>query len=298
MNAPGAHAVRLAAYVLTLNEEGSVAHAVRSLRQVTDDIIVLDSGSSDRTADEATRAGAIVHVRAFDSFERQRNFAVHDVVGQFNPDWIVTIDADERISANLAREIGRTVLARDRWDVDAYTVPRILEFEGRILRHGGLGGTRLIRLYRPSAGRYENRPINEHFELAPGRRLGALKAPLEHGDVISWEHHIAKHNSYSTLEAIERAEAVFRRNRSVGLAKVFRVQHLRRRWIREHVWNRLPAKPFVRFIQMYVVSGGFLDGGPGFDVALFKAWQELCTERKFREIMRKARVAKPDDPPF
>lgn len=275
--------VRLAAYVLTLNEEAQIADAVTSLKQVTDHVVVIDSGSTDCTMEKAGRAGAEVQVRPFDSFGKQRNFAIDYVVERFHPEWILTIDADERLSPGLVIEIRATMVVPD--SADAYMVPLAIRFEGRVLRHGGLSRSRLLRLYRPTAGCYESRSVNEHFALAPGRTLAVLRSPIEHNDVWSWERHIAKHNRYSTLEARERAAAVLGRRESMSAVQAFQAPYLRRRWLREQVWNRLPAKPLLRFAQMYLVSGGFLDGAPGFDIALFQAWQELCTERKFREII-------------
>lgn len=286
--APGGK-MRLAAYVLTLNEEMHIKHAVMSLKRVTDHVVVVDSGSTDATVDEAGQAGADVQVRPFDSFERQRNFAIDKVVEHFDPEWILTIDADERLSHGLVEEIrAKIVTSSGVGDPDAYLIPLSVRFEGQVLRFSGIARTRLLRLYRPKAGRYESRSVNEHFALNPGTRLGVLRSPIEHGDVTSWERHIAKHNRYSTLEARERAAAAVGRSESVSAAEALRAPYLRRRWLREQVWNRLPAKPFLRFVQMYLVSGGFLDGGPGFDLAVFQAWQELCTERKFREIVSKS----------
>jgi len=283
--------VRLAAYVLTLDEEAHVTAAVTSLRQVTDHVLVVDSGSADATVEVAARAGAEVCVRPFDSFEKQRNFAVQSVVERFDPEWILTIDADERLSAGLAEEIAGAVVSPAGKAVDAYVMPRVVIFEGRRLRFGGVSRTRLLRLFRPAAGRYERRTVNEHFALDPGKRLGVLTSPIEHDDVTSWERHIAKHNGYSTLEARERACPSSTGQRPVTVAQALAAPYLRRRWLREQVWNRLPAKPFLRFVQMYVLSGGFLDGGPGFDIALFQAWQELCTEQKYREIRAQEKAA-------
>lgn len=278
--------VRLAAYVLTLNEAGQIADAVASLTQLTDHILVVDSGSTDATVEVAQGAGAEVRARAFDSFSEQRTFALDCVVERFDPAWILTIDADERLSPELIDEIRDKIVAPSAGqDFDAYVMPRLVRFEGRLLRFGGFSGTRLLRLYRPTAGRYEMRSVNEHFALAPGKKLGTLKSPIEHSDVTSWERHIAKHNRYSTLEAQERAAAARGRRDAVTLGQALSTPYLRRRWLREQAWNRLPAKPLLRFVQMYVVSRGFLDGGPGFDMALFHAWQEMCTEQKFRELM-------------
>lgn len=277
---------RVAAYVLTLNEDAHVAATVASLRGVTERILVLDSNSSDGTAETARYAGAHVETHAFESFEKQRNFAVARVVELFNPAWILTIDADERLGRGLAEEIqSRVINSADEDLPDGYMVRLQVRFEGRLMHHGGLARSRLLRLFRPTAGRYESRSVNEHFAMYPGKRLGLLRSPIEHEDVSCWERHIAKHNRYSTLEARERMAASLNHSESVTAAAAFRMPYLRRRWLRERIWNRLPAKPALRFVQMYLFSAGFLDGRAGFDIALFQAWQELCTERKFSEMV-------------
>jgi len=284
--------VRLAAYVLTLNEEMHVPGAIASLRRLTDAILIIDSCSTDYTAARAQEAGAEVQTRQFDSFEKQRNFALDSLVERFAPDWILSIDADERLSNGLIEEIRLKIVESDGSNLaDAYMLPLSVRFGGRALRHGGLSRSRLLRLYRPGSGRYESRSVNEHFALDEGRSLGELTFPIEHCDVVSWERHVAKHNHYSTLEAKERAAAAMGGCGSVSASQALRAPYLRRRWLREQVWNLLPAKPLLRFLQMYVFSCGFLDGGPGFDVALFQAWQEMCTERKFRELMAKDSAA-------
>jgi len=278
--------VTLAAYVLTLNEEANIPGAIASIRQVTDNIVIVDSGSIDQTVERAQAAGVAVQVRPFDTFGQQRNFAMDRVVELFDPEWIVTIDADERLSSGLVEELRNLGRAASPVIVDAYMVPLAVRFEGRILRHGGLGRSRLLRVYRPNAGRYESRSVNEHFVLRPRAILGRLRHPIEHEDVASWERHIAKHNRYSTLEAAERVRQSDTDSHAVAVRDAVRARYLRRRWIRERVWNRMPAKPLLRFVQMYVVCGGFLDGRPGMDIAIFQAWQELCTESKFRELKR------------
>lgn len=285
---PGQRRVRLTAYVLTLDEERNIADAVESLKQVTDAIAVVDSFSADATGEVAVRAGATVWRRAFDSFPEQRNYAIARLVDEWRPDWVLSIDADERVSPALAGELRRRIVeAEDEPEADAFTIPLELWFSGRRLQFGGFSRSRLLRLYRPEAGRYEARSVNEHFVLAPGARLGALQTPIVHQDVTSWERHIAKHNRYSTLEAGERAA---RERRGIGLVTAFKEPHLRRRFLRERIWNVLPAKPFLRFVQIYVLAGGFLDGAAGFRIAVFHSWHELCIEEKFKEIRRSGKA--------
>lgn len=283
VSAPG-RGGRVAAFVLTLNEERLVAGAIGSLKQVTADVAVLDSFSDDATETVAHQAGAAVWKRRFDSFSDQRNYAIERLVDQYDPDWILTIDADERLSPALINELRRVLLdSRHGPAWDAAMIPRQVRFSGRYLRHGTLSQPRLLRLYRPTAGRYEERAVNEHFQLELGGRIGSLSSAILHEDVISWERHIAKHNRYSTLEAQERLRLRF--DSGVSFLAALSTPYLRRRLLRERVWNQLPGKPLLRFVQMYFICGGFLDGSAGFSFALFHAWQEMCTEQKFKELL-------------
>jgi glycosyltransferase involved in cell wall biosynthesis len=275
---------RLVAYVLTRDEEVHIADAIHSLHQVTDRLVVVDSLSSDRTCEIARQHGAEVWERRFDSFSAQRNWAIDRLLQEYGPDWILQLDADERLTAELVAEV-KELIARDDPAHDAFLLPLQTRFAGKLLRFGGFSRTQLMRLFRPSAGRYEERDVNEHFVVAPTARLGTLQGALVHEDVKSWERHIAKHNRYSTLEAEARWARQAQNRARLSLATARKQRHLRRRWLREQIWDRLPARPAVRFFQVYVLGGGFLDGSAGFRIALFHAWQEMCTDLKYENLV-------------
>ncbi len=284
---------QLVGCILTLNEEDHIVDAVRSLRQLTATVVVVDSGSVDKTVEKAEKAGAAVWVHPFESYPSQRNWAVAEIQRVWDPAWILSIDADERVTNELASEV-RALLAAGDPDADVLLVPLRVTFAGRVLRFGGFGRTRLPRLYRPSAGSYEARAVNEHFTAFPGARLGTLRNPLVHQDVLCWERHIAKHNSYSTLEARARLQHAVDRTTRTSLAAAIRNPYLRRRWLRQRIWDRLPARPVLRFFQMYVVRAGVLDGAAGFKVALFQSWHEMCIDLKYRELVTGRQTALED----
>jgi len=118
--------------------------------------------------------------------------------------------------------------------------------------------------------------------------VGQLDGRLVNDDVTSWEDHIAKHNRYSTLEAQARVQLRRGQAEATTWSEALLRPYLRRRWLRQHVWDRLPARPAVRFVQIYVLAGGILDGRAGFRRALFEAWQEMCTDLKAEEIERRS----------
>ena len=277
--------VRIAGYVLTRNEAANVARAVDSLSTVCDDIVVVDSGSTDGTAAIAETHGADVVVHPFGGFSAQRNFAIDHVQRTYSPDYILCLDADEWMDDALVADLRERIAASTLTD-DVYLLHLQIRFDGRALRWGGFANTWLPRLFRTGAARYEDRVVNEHLSLADDASIGRLRGRLVNDDVVSWEDHIAKHNRYSTLEARARIALRAGEAERTTLGAALRRPYLRRRWLRQHVWDRLPARPAIRLVQIYILAGGFLDGRAGFRRALFEAWQEMCTDLKAEQLMR------------
>jgi glycosyltransferase involved in cell wall biosynthesis len=280
----------LISYILTLNEEMNIAEAIRSVKAISKAVVIVDSGSQDRTVEIATAEGAIVWPREFKSEHEQRNWAADRIGAEWPGAWVLELDADERVSGELATEIVRTLHAGP--SREAYLVTLRFLFDGRLLRFGGFSQTRVPRFRRAGAGRYEERDVNPHLILAT-RRPGLLKGHIVHGDVGSWERHIDKHNRYSSLEARARLSAVTQPKRRVGTVAALRSPHLRRRWMRERVWNLLPAKPIFLFINSYIVHCGFLDGRAGLRNVIFRCWQAMCTDLKYRELLGQFRLVEP-----
>lgn len=277
---------RIAGYVLTRNEEHNVARAVQSLASVCDHVLVVDSESDDRTVEIAQGLGAEVLLHPFAGFSAQRNLAVEHLSCTRDPDYILTIDADEWLTGELVADLKARVDAGSLTD-DVYLLHRRIRYDGRDLRWGGFAGTWLPRLFRPSAGPYEQRTVNEHLSLERSATVGRLRGHLVNDDVASWEEHIAKHNRYSTLEAQARVQLRRGEAEPTTLGEALRRPYLRRRWLRQHVWDRLPARPALRFVQIYILAGGILDGRAGFRRALFESWQEMCTDLKAEEAERR-----------
>jgi len=276
-----APAPTLVGCILTRNEARNIRRAVTSLQSATDVVVVVDSESTDDTRGIAKTLGAEVLVRPFDTYPAQRNWALRQIAQRYGDVWVFSMDADEWLSEDLAAELRAKAPTLGR-DADHYIVKLRRRFDGRILRHGGFGVTWLTRLMPAATSTYEGRAINEHVSVPDGWRVGTLDHWLEHADVDSWDDYIAKHNRYSTLEARARASSDAA-GATITLREVRRDRTLRRRWLRERIWNRLPARPAIRFIQIYVVC----DGRAGFRRALFEAWQEMTTDLKTAELRRR-----------
>jgi glycosyltransferase involved in cell wall biosynthesis len=275
-----ARPLRLVGYVLTRNEAANIRRSLTSVLQVTSQIVVVDSESTDETRSIATDLGADVVVHPFEGFSVQRNWALDYVKDKYRPDYILSLDADEWLSEDLAEAIRKRTADGTLSEHDVYLFHRLVRFDGRILRWGGFANIWLPRMFRTNSGRYENRRVNEHLAIRPTATIGRLPGTLVNDDVESWEDYIAKHNRYSTLEAGSRIELRRGTAEMTTFVDALRRPYLRRRWLREHVWQRLSARPALRFVQMYLVAGGILDGRAGFRRALFEAWQEMCIDLK------------------
>ena len=181
--------------ILTLNEEANIAACLDSVAWA-DDVLVLDSGSEDRTVAMAKARGARVVHRPFDSFAGQRNYGLQE--GGLQNDWVLHLDADERVTPALYKEL---VSVTGSPQYDAYRVPSKLIFRGQWLKHAGMYPTYQIRFGHRNALSFVQVGHGQRGQL-PARRIGTLNEPLLHyafsKGIADW---FARHNRYSTDEA-------------------------------------------------------------------------------------------------
>jgi glycosyltransferase involved in cell wall biosynthesis len=271
--------VTVSVLILTLNEETNIDECLDSLAW-SDDIVLLDSQSTDATCRIAAARGARIVTRPFDNWSAHQNWAVTNI--QFRHPWVLYFDADERCPADLREE----VVARARGDAPeaAFRIRRKDYFMGRWLRHAQLYPTWLVRLFRPSRIRYE-RLVNPVAVVdGPIGELGGhiIHYPFSHG--IS--HWIARHNRYSDMEAIEAAKL----QRGTGTnASVWSGDPNERRRALKDVFFRLPARPLLKFFYYYCWRRGFLDGRAGFSYASLQAIYEYMIDCKSWELERRRR---------
>lgn len=267
----------VSALILTLDEEINIGACLESLAWC-DDIVVLDSGSTDRTREMAQAQGARVLTRAFDNWSAHQNWAVSHI--EFRHPWVLYLDADERCPGQLREEIlGR---AQPQSPQAAFRVRRKDFFMGRWLKHAQLYPTWLVRLFRPERIRYERlvNPVAIVDGPTEALRGHILHYPFSHG-VSHW---IARHNRYSDMEAIEAA-----RGRSAGGSSLWaRDPNARRRALKE-LFFRLPARPLLKFLYYYGWRRGFLDGHAGLTYATLQAIYEYMITVKGTELERRRR---------
>jgi glycosyltransferase involved in cell wall biosynthesis len=273
MIASDATGPRLAAVILTRNESLDIADCVRSC-SFADKVVVLDSQSSDDTAERARKAGAEVHLRQFTNYADQRNVALALVADY---DWVLMMDADERVPDDMAAEV-RYVIRAGSSDVVLYRIRRKDFFFDRWLRRATGYPTWFGRLMRPIRVQFI-RDINE--EVVPHGKTGFLRTHFHHfpfsKGVAAW---FERHNSYSTMEAARLCEERSVRLR-VGVGSL-QDPAARRRFAKQ-LFYRLPMRPWMAFLGLYVVRGGFLDGWPGLQYCRLRSIYEYMIELKIRE---------------
>lgn len=264
---------RLAAVILTRNEALDIAACVRSC-SFTDKVVVLDSLSSDDTAELARSAGAEVHLREFTNYADQRNVGLALVADY---DWVLMMDADERVPDDMAREV-RTTADSSSAEAVLYRIRRKDFFFGRWLRRATGYPTWAGRLMRPTRVHF-TRDINE--ELVAHGKTGFLQTHFHHfpfsKGVAAW---VDRHNSYSTLEANRLSEE--RAGRLRWQAADLRDPAARRKLVKQ-VFYRLPFRPWLAFLGLYVVRGGFLDGWAGLQYCRLRSIYEYMIELKMSE---------------
>lgn len=228
----------LSAIIITKNEASNISACLDSLA-FCDERIVVDSGSTDDTVKIAEEKGARVVHRDFEGFGAQKNFALSLATGE----WLLSLDADERVTRELAEEILRAI---ERPTAEAYEMPRLSSFCGRPMRHSGWFPDYVVRLFQRGKARFSNDLVHERV-IANGL-VKRLKQPLIHLPVLRLEDALSRMDRYSTAGA----EMLVASGRRVS----FITGIVRGLWA---------------FIRTYLLRGGFLDGREGFLLAVANA---------------------------
>lgn len=244
--------------IIAHNEEMHMSHCLDSVREWTDDVWVVDSFSTDATVEASRARGANVVQHAWEGYARQKNWALDNL--PFKNEWILLLDADERLPAELAQEISE-VVAKDGGGSVAFWMRYRLMFYGKWIRHCGWYPTWILRLAKRGHIRFEDRAVDEHPKI--DGPIGRLQNDLLHQSLRDMEFWIEKHNQYSTHNA--RIYYGLRRNKQAdGIRpRFFGTQAERKRFIKEHIYHRVPGRSFLFFLYMYVFRLGFLDGREG-----------------------------------
>jgi glycosyltransferase involved in cell wall biosynthesis len=242
--------MKITATIITLNEERNIARAIESLR-CTDEILIVDSGSTDRTVELAQNLGVRVIEAGWRGFSGQKNWAAE----QATHDWILSLDADEALSEALEAEIWSLKKSGPRYD--AYTMPRLARYLGRWILHSGWYPDRKVRLYRRDKAKWLGDFVHESVQVSG--RTGHLESNILHFTCDSLSEHLRTLDRYTTLAAQEIA------------ARKMRVPLV-----------RLIVDPAWTFLRSYVLQRGFLDGLEGLIIAYMAAFYTFLKYSKAR----------------
>jgi glycosyltransferase involved in cell wall biosynthesis len=265
--------------ILTKNEEKDLPGCLESVAW-SDDVHVFDSMSTDGTAEIARSHGANFVQRAFDGYSSQRNAALDGL--PFKHEWIFILDADERPTQELALEMQQAASAAPV-EVSGFRLRRRDFFQGTWLKHAQISPY-YIRLVRRGKARY-TREINEVLEV--DGQIAELKAPLDHFPFSKGiAHWVAKHNTYSTMEAEVVARGLSRDEASWKKALTSKDFHERRR-AQKAIFYKMPARPLIKWLYMMFVRGAVLDGRAGIAYANLQAMYEHMIVLKTKELLVK-----------
>ena len=245
--------------VITRDAAADIADCLSSA-PFCSDALVVDSGSGDHTVDAAQRAGARVVSHPWQGFGPQKQFAVREAVH----DWVLCLDADERLSPKLRESIAALFAHGDPAHA-AYALARRNRFLGRWLAHGEGYPDWTTRLFDRRRARWSDDVVHER--VVAGGAIGRLEGDLLHASAESLERYVAKQNRYTTLQA----DALHARGR------------------RSSAWAMATA-PLARFLRFYVLKLGFLDGGAGFAHITIGAFASFLKHAKLRALDRAERT--------
>jgi glycosyltransferase involved in cell wall biosynthesis len=276
----------IAAIILTKNEERDLPACLQSLSGVATEVYVIDSGSTDGTHQVAERYGAALLIHPFENQAKQLNWALDNI--SIKADWILRIDADERLSPDLVHELLR-IIPDLPLEVAGIEVPRRIYFLGRKIRFGDAYPVWILRLWRKGEGCCEDRWMDECIELSNGRTI-RVRGDLFHNipkDLTEWT---VKHNWYATRECLDiQANSEIE---PIEKDKGFR------RKIKQAVYLRLPLfyRVFVYWFYRYVFKLGFLDGKEGMIYHFLQGfWYRFLVDAKLYESSVTAQIQRQPD---
>jgi glycosyltransferase involved in cell wall biosynthesis len=236
--------MKISATIITFNEEANIREACESLTWA-DEIIVVDSGSTDKTRDVAKACGAHVIEKDWPGFAAQKQFATEQALH----DWVFSLDADERVSEELIASIGEVRELDDSQLADGYRIARRSYYQGRWIKGGGWYPDWQLRLFRKSRGHWDPRHIHESVKMDSEARTEKLSGDILHYSVRDSAHH---HRMIGERYAPLAAQQMFEEGR--------RTSHLK-------IATAAPAA----FLRSYLLKGGFRDGLAGISIASFAA---------------------------
>jgi glycosyltransferase involved in cell wall biosynthesis len=247
--------VRLSVVIITLNEQHNIGRCLSSVSKVADEIVVVDSGSTDGTEKICADAGAKFIYHPFEGHIEQKNFAL----SQAGSDYILALDADEALSEKLISSI---LEVKINWEKDCYQFNRLTNYCGKWIRHGSWYPDKKFRLFRRTKSRWGGQNPHDHLVMDSDATTGYLTGDLLHYSYYSIADHINQVNIFSTIGA----QSAFDAGRKAGILLIL-------------------FSPVFKFIRDYFLLLGFLDGYYGFIICRISAHATFLKYAKLRELI-------------
>lgn len=261
--------VKISACIISFNEAKNIAEAIKSVAWA-DEVLVVDSESSDATREIAESHGARVLIKKWEGFSKQKQFAVDNAAY----DWIFSLDADERVSDTLQREIERLKTAPEINLADGYKIPRLSFYMHRPIRHGGWYPDWQLRFFNRRKGKWKDVLIHESIQMTEAAKIGKLTGDIHHYSVEDAAHH---HRMIGSRYAPLAARQMYERGKKASVFKVATVGA-------------------TTFLQNYIIKAGFLDGFAGFCIARFAAHHAFLKYLLLWEMQQNSFEAKKQNP--
>lgn len=247
--------MKLSVAMITFNEEKNLERTLNSVKKIADEIVIVDSGSTDKTEEIARKYNCKFIKNKWLGYGPQRNLAIENST---NP-WILNIDADEELSLGLQKRIKEIKESKDKKEVFKINFTSVCF--NKKLKHGGWSGTYRIRLFKKDAGRFNDNMVHEEFITK--KEVYPIKEDIYHHSYLTLEDYLQKFNRYTTEGAID----YYKKGKKSSIFQI--------------VFN-----PIFKFLRMYIFRLGFLDGIEGLMIAVDSALYSMTKYFKLREIYR------------
>jgi glycosyltransferase involved in cell wall biosynthesis len=247
--------MKLSVVIITYNEEKNIQRCLESIKDIADEIVVVDSLSTDKT-EEICRQYAVKFIQQpFLGYTDQKNFALDTATN----DYVLSLDADEVISIDLKQNI--LIEKQNNFPADAFEMNRCTNFCGKFIKHGSWYPDKKLRLFNRFKGRWAGINIHEKVEMLANTSTKKLRGDILHYSYYHLSEVITQNNKFTTIQA----EAMFQQNKKAPLYKLF-------------------INPLIAFINGYIFKLGFLDGADGLFIASSVAYQTMVKYAKLRKL--------------
>lgn len=248
--------MKISVVIITYNEEKNIERCLLSIKKIADEIVVVDSFSTDNTEKIARKFGAKFIKNKFEGHIEQKNFAML----QAENDYILSLDADEALSPKLLTEIEKV---KQNWQFDAYSFNRLNNFCGKWIKHSGWYPDKKIRLWDKRKARWGGKNPHDHVICGKNCTLKHLKGDLLHYSFISINQHVEQINKFSEI----KAEGLYKKGKNANLFHIV-------------------FSPTIKFFKSYILKLGFLDGFYGFVIAINSAHSNFLKYSKLKDKHR------------